>query len=285
MAPQREIALTQVTEWADGSVRAHEDYLAAEEPLEIRVDGRSLAVTMRTPGNDEELAAGFLLTEGIVESRGQIAAIQRPGAGVGPGCNVLNVELRDCAFDPERNKRNFFATSSCGICGKATIDAVRLRGLRGLSSSFSVDPEILCTLPERLRANQQVFGRTGGLHAAALFNVGGELLALREDIGRHNAVDKIVGWALLGGMIPLSSHVLMVSGRGGFEIVQKALAASIPVVASVSAPSSLAVQLANELNLTLIGFLRERRFVVYAGQERCLAPVHTAPSLADRAPR
>ena len=285
MAPQREIELTQVTEWSDGSVRAHEDYLAAEEPLEIRVDGRSLAVTMRTPGNDEELAAGFLLTEGIVESKSQIAAIQRPGAGVGPGCNVLNVELRDCAFDPEQTKRNFFATSSCGICGKATIDAVRTRGLRALGAGFTVDPEILCALPERLRTNQQVFGRTGGLHAAALFNAGGELLALREDIGRHNAVDKIVGWALLGGMIPLSRHVLMVSGRGGFEIVQKALAAGIPVVASVSAPSSLAVQLAKELNLTLIGFLRERRFVVYAGQERCLAPAHSVPSLADRAPR
>jgi FdhD protein len=284
MAPQREIELTRVTEWSDGSVRAREDYLAAEEPLEIRVGGRSLAVTMRTPGNDEELAAGFLLTEGIVESQNQIAAIQRSRAGLGQGCNVLNVELRDCVFDPERNKRNFFATSSCGICGKATIDAVRARGLRALGNGFSVDPEILCTLPERLRANQQVFGRTGGLHAAALFDAGGELLALREDIGRHNAVDKIVGWALLGGMIPLSSHVLMVSGRGGFEIVQKALAAGIPIVASVSAPSSLAVQLAKELNLTLIGFLRERRFVVYAGQERCLATTHTGPSLADRVP-
>jgi FdhD protein len=275
MAPQRDIELTRVTEWSDGSVHAHEDCLAAEEPLEIRVGGRSLAVTMRTPGDDEELAAGFLLTEAILESREQIAAIQRAGAG--PGCNIVNVELRDCAFDPEQMKRNFFATSSCGICGKATIDAVRARGLRALSSGFTVDPEILCALPEKLRANQQVFGRTGGLHAAALFDSRGELLALREDIGRHNAVDKIVGWALLGGLVPLSNHILMVSGRGGFEIIQKALAASIPVVASVSAPSSLAVQLAKELNLTLVGFLRERRFVVYAGPERCLAATAAEP--------
>jgi FdhD protein len=284
MTPQRDIELTRVTEWSDGSIHAHEDYLAAEEPLEIRVDGCSLAVTMRTPGNDEELAAGFLLTEGLIESREQIAAIRPTGTGVGPGCNVVNVELRNCTLDPERTKRNFFATSSCGICGKATIDAIRARGLRALGNGFSVDPGILCALPERLRANQQVFGRTGGLHAAALFDAAGELLALREDIGRHNAVDKIVGWALLGGMIPLSIHILMVSGRGGFEIVQKALAAGIPVVASVSAPSSLAVQLARELNLTLIGFLRERRFVVYAGQERCLAVTPPALSLADRAP-
>ena len=271
MAQQRDIELAQVTEWSDGIVRAHEDHLAVEEPLEIRVGAHSLAVTMRTPGNDEELAAGFLLTEGIIESREQIATIQRMGSGVEPGCNMVNMELQNCTVDPERAKRNFFATSSCGICGKATIDAVRTRGLRALGGGFSADPEILCTLPEKLRANQQVFGRTGGLHAAALFDSSGGLLALREDIGRHNAVDKIVGWALLSGTIPLSRHILMVSGRGGFEIVQKALAAAIPIVASVSAPSSLAVQLAKELNLTLIGFLRERRFVIYAGQQRCLA--------------
>jgi len=260
----------QVTEWLDGEVRAHEDYLAAEEPLEIRVGGRSLAVTMRTPGHDEELGAGFLLTEGVITSRDQIAAIQKPGGTAGPGCNLVNIELQSCMFDAERLQRNFYATSSCGICGKASIEAVRARGLRPLSGGFSCDPEVLCTLPEKLRANQQVFGRTGGLHAAALFDGSGELLAVREDVGRHNAVDKVVGWALLNESVPLSTYVLMVSGRGGFEIVQKALVAGIPVVASVSAPSSLAVRLAKELNLTLVGFLRERRFVIYAGQERCL---------------
>jgi len=268
------IELTRVTEWVNGQVRAHEDSLAAEEPLEIRIGARSLAVTMRTPGHDEELAAGFLLTEGIIASRTQIAAIQRPDASKGPSCNLVSVELQNCAFDADKLQRNFYATSSCGICGKASIEAVRSRGLRALAGGFVVDPEILCTLPERLRANQQVFGRTGGLHAAALFDVNGELLALREDVGRHNAVDKVVGWALLRDLVPLSEYVLMVSGRGGFEIVQKALGAGIPVVASVSAPSSLAVQLAKELNLTLIGFLRERRFVIYAGQERCV----TAPA-------
>jgi FdhD protein len=275
------IERTQVTEWVDGDVRAHEDWLAAEEPLEIRVGGRSLAVTMRTPGNDEELAAGFLLTEGIIAARGQIAAIQRPSAVAGPSCNLVNVELQNCSFNAERLQRNFYATSSCGICGKASIEAVRARGLRALSGGFNIDPEILCTLPEKLRANQQVFGRTGGLHAAALFDAHGELLALREDIGRHNAVDKVVGWALMSEKTPLSKHLLMVSGRGGFEIVQKALAADIPVVASVSAPSSLAVQLAKELNQTLVGFLRERRFVVYAGQERCVAKSAAGPTLVN----
>jgi FdhD protein len=156
---------------------------------------------------------------------------------------------------------------------------VRARGLSALGGGFAIDPEVLCGLPEKLRANQQVFGRTGGLHAAGLFDAKGELLVLREDIGRHNAVDKVAGWALMNATVPLSNHVLMVSGRGGFEIVQKALVAGIPVVASVSAPSSLAVQLAKELNLTLVGFLRERRFVVYAGQERCRAMSTARPPL------
>jgi FdhD protein len=268
---KQSIEQTRVTEWVDGEVRAHEDFLAAEEPLEIRVGELALAVTMRTPGDDEELAAGFLLTEGIIASRGQIAAIRRPETSKGPSCNLVSVELQDCAFEAKKVQRNFFANSSCGICGKASIEAVRTRGLRPLGGGFRIDPEILCTLPEKLRANQQVFGRTGGLHAAALFDANGEMLVLSEDIGRHNAVDKVVGWALLRDLVPLSQNVLMVSGRGGFEIVQKALAGGIPVVASVSAPSSLAVQLARELNLTLVGFLRERRFVVYGGQERCVA--------------
>jgi len=164
--------------------------------------------------------------------------------------------------------RRFSAGSACGVCGKASITQLRRRGLRRPEAASLFDPEMLCQLPPKLRETQAVFGRTGGLHAAALFSSGGELLVLREDIGRHNAVDKVIGWALLEGRLPLSGHVLLVSGRGGFEIVQKAIVAGVPVVASVSAPSSLAVQLARELGLTLVGFLRGRRFVIYAGEER-----------------
>jgi FdhD protein len=264
------VELTQVIEWESGISRRVEDYLAAEEPLEIRIGRRPLTVTMRTPGHDRELAAGFLWTEGIVDQREQIIALHHNEAEAGARGNVVEVELEQGAFEPDEVQRNFFAASSCGICGKASIESIRNRGLRAPNPEFRVDPEVLCALPDRLRAAQEAFGRTGGLHAAGLFNAAGELLVIREDIGRHNAVDKVAGWALLSGLLPLSEHVLMVSGRGGFEIVQKALAAGVPVVASVSAPSSLAVRLARELNLTLIGFLRGSRFVVYAGQERCV---------------
>lgn len=268
--PARSVELTGVTEWSDGSVRSVDDCLAREEPLEIRVDGAPVAVTMRTPGSDLELAAGFLLTEGIISSREQLGPMRAPGAAEEVGRNVVEVELRDVRFEPEENTRNFFAASSCGICGKASIEAVRQRGLRAPDRTLRVDPEVLCRLPEALRAGQAVFERTGGLHAAALFDAQGNLAAVREDIGRHNAVDKLVGWALLEDRVPLRRYVLMVSGRGGFEIVQKALAAGVPVVASVSAPSSLAVRLARELGLTLVGFLRGRRFVIYAGDFRLL---------------
>lgn len=267
--PERSVEVTQVTEWAEGSARTMQDWLAAEEPLEIRIGDAALTVTMRTPGHDLELAAGFLLTEGVIESADQIAEIRAGQAEAGKNCNVVQVELRDVAFDSEEMRRNFFAASSCGICGKASIDAIRRRDLLRPDPDFRVAPEVLCGMPEVLRSEQAVFSRTGGLHAAALFNADGRLIALREDIGRHNAVDKIVGWALLEGRIPLSRHVLLVSGRGGFEIAQKALSAGIPVLASVSAPSSLAVRLARELGLTLIGFLRGRRFVVYSGELRC----------------
>ena len=183
--------------------------------------------------------------------------------------NVVRVELApESAPDFEKMRRHFFAASSCGICGKASIYAIRSRTLGPPNPDFRLDPEVLVALPDALRASQAVFGRTGGLHAAALFDASGELLVLREDIGRHNAVDKVIGWALLEGRVPLGDIVLLVSGRGGFEIVQKAIIAGLPVVASVSAPSSLAVQLARELRLTLIGFLRGRRFVIYAGEER-----------------
>jgi FdhD protein len=268
-APERSLELTQVMEWNEGRFLPHDDALAAEEPLEIRIGDVPLTVTMRTPGHDEELTAGFLLTEGIVESASQIVALRSYITSAAGKSNGVEADLRDCEFDPAQMQRNFFAASSCGICGRASIDAIRQRGLRAPNPDFRFDPELLCTLPDKLRAAQTVFGHTGGLHAAALFDASGNPIVLREDIGRHNAVDKVVGWALLQRRLPLNEYIMLVSGRGGFEIVQKALSAGIPVLASVSAPSSLAVQLARELGLTLAGFLRGRRFVLYSGASRC----------------
>jgi FdhD protein len=266
----RSVDLTQVTEWNDGIATRKDDFLAAEEPLEIRIGESPLSVTMRTPGHDVELAAGFLFTEGLVQRREQIVALENVTSDDdGKRGNLVHAELSSDALpDFDKLRRHFFAASSCGICGKASIDAVRSRLLRIPNPDFRVAPNLLVSLPEALRSAQDVFERTGGLHAAALFDSGGKLLIVREDIGRHNAVDKIIGWALLNDRIPLSDCVLLVSGRGGFEIIQKAIVAGIPVVASVSAPSSLAVQLARELRLTLIGFLRGNRFVVYAGDDR-----------------
>ena len=265
----RSIEVTQVTEWRDGLVRREQDYLVTEEPLEIRVGRIPLSVTMRTPGHDLELAAGFLFTEGLVQKREQMVALDE-GKTENPEAsgNLVQVELAGTELERERMQRNFFAASSCGICGKASIDAIRVRGIAAPNPEFRFDPDLLCTLPDKLRAAQTIFGRTGGLRAAGLFSSEGELLAVREDVGRHNAVDKIVGWALLGGRLPLSQCALMVSGRGGFEIIQKALVAGIPLVASVSAPSGLAVRLARELGLTLVGFLRGRRFLIYSGEQR-----------------
>jgi len=268
------IELTQVMEWSDGTVHAFDDALAAEEPLEIQVDGVPLTVTMRTPGNDVELAAGFLLSEGIIDSREQLAAIRTATPDSMAKSNRVEVRLKDSDFDATRLQRNFFAASGCGICGRASIEAVRNRRLHTLDRNFRIAPQVLNTLPNMLRARQTVFDRTGGLHAAALFDAEGRLIAIREDIGRHNAVDKLIGWAALENRVPLSTCMLMVSGRGGFEIVQKALAAGIPVIACVSAPSSLAVKLARELGGTLIGFVRGQRFVVYSGGFRCLPDLH-----------
>ncbi len=270
MPPPRSVDLTLVQEWQDGRLRPFQDYLAGEEPLEIRAGDVPVSVTMRTPGHDLELAAGFLFTEGLIQRREQIRSIA-PASGCKPTeqGNIVQVDLdADALAGLDRVRRNFYATSSCGICGKASIDSVRLRGIPPPNPDFRVSAETLCLLPDSLRAGQAIFGRTGGLHAAALFSAQGELEVQREDIGRHNAVDKIAGWALLGGRLPLSNSLLMVSGRGGFEIIQKAAATGIPLVASVSAPSSLAVRLARELRMTLVGFLRGRRFVVYAGEER-----------------
>jgi len=264
----RSVELTQVVEWEDEKAARVQDYVAAEEPLEMSCGRLSLGVTLRTPGNDEELVAGFLFTEGIISRREDVSAIH-VGKGNGAEANVARVAFAEgVRLAPRSGTRKFSAGSACGICGKASIEQLRQRGLRRPECGSPVEPEMLLGLPDKLRGAQAIFGRTGGLHAAGLFDANGELLVLREDIGRHNAVDKVVGWALLGGRLPLRDHILLVSGRGGFEIVQKAIRAGVPVLASVSAPSSLAVRLARELGLTLVGFLRGRRFVVYAGEER-----------------
>lgn len=248
------------------------DSLAVEEPLEIRVRGASIAVTMRTPGHDHELAAGFLLTEGVVARRSDIVEIAHCQQGeAADRDNIINVYLApDVELDLERLTRHVFASSSCGLCGKATIESVQQCFPR-IDSKFRVDSGIIPTLPGKLRAHQATFDRTGGLHAAALFDAQGELLVAREDVGRHNAVDKSLGERFLGGHA-MTDIVLMVSGRASFEIMQKALAAGIPIIAAVSAPSSLAVDFAKKNGQTLIGFLRGDSFNVYSGPER-LKPV------------
>jgi FdhD protein len=266
----RSIGLTQVLEWNNNEVRRVQDYLAGEEPLEMRAGRQHIGLTMRTPGNDCELVTGFLFTEGIISRREEILSIEARGDSSrsrGAASNVVRVKLK-AGTQLGTAKRNFSAGSACGVCGKESIAQLRRRGIHPPDRVSRFDPDTLCELPEKLRETQAIFGRTGGLHAAALFTFSGEIVVLREDIGRHNAVDKVIGWALMNGKLPLDGHALMVSGRGGFEIVQKALSAGIPLLASISAPSSLAVQLARELNLTLIGFLRGRRFIVYSAEQR-----------------
>jgi len=227
-------------------------------------------VTMRTPGDDFELAAGFLHSEGIIDRQDDICRISYGSGADGEKTgNIVEVTLRDDRdFDLGALQRHFVAASACGICGRTSIEAVRSREMPPPNPGFSVEPTVLTRLPAVLRSDQRVFSRTGGLHAAGLFDAAGTLMLVREDIGRHNAVDKAIGNALLHGGLPLSERILLVSGRGGFEIVQKALVAGVPILASVSAPSSLAVQLARDGGLTLIGFLRERRFVVYSHPDR-----------------
>ncbi|MDH2415313.1 formate dehydrogenase accessory sulfurtransferase FdhD [Nocardioides sp. CER19] len=257
-----------------GAPRVREDKLAAEEPLEIRLGGRSLAVTMRTPGHDIELAAGFLVSEGVVAQREDISTARYCAGATDEGVNtynVLDVQLAPGVTVPEFGlERSVYTSSSCGVCGKASIDAVRTRSSYDVAGDpLVVDPELLAALPDRLRAAQEVFEQTGGLHAAGLFDGRtGELLVAREDVGRHNAVDKVVGWALEHEKLPLRGTVLMVSGRASFELTQKASMAGIPVLAAVSAPSSLAVELAEEAGLTVVGFLRGTSMVVYSRPER-----------------
>lgn len=268
--PSSPVEVTGVTEWQEGKISRFQDYLAGEEPLEIRIGTSPISVTMRTPGHDLELASGFLLTEGVIKGAEQITSLRQVSTR-GYKRNVVRVDLaRDVAIKPALLQRNFLTSSSCGICGKASIDAVRVRGITRPNPHLRIAPDILCLLPDALLSAQTLFGRTGGLHAAGLFDTTGKLIALREDVGRHNAVDKLIGWALLEKRLPLKELLLLVSGRGSFEIVQKALVAGLPVVACVSAPSSLAVQLAWEFNLTLVGFLRGKRFVVYTGEDRVM---------------
>lgn len=265
---QRSVQSSAVSEWNDGKVRRLNDSLAGEEPLLIQVADQALTVTMRTPGDDFELAAGFLFTEGIVRSREEIISLGWADDSEAEH-HAVHVELQaEALLRSQETKRNFLANSSCGLCGKTSLEAVYARGITPPNPDFRLNPQVLCGLPETLRPAQTLFGRTGGLHMAALFDPSGKLLALKEDVGRHNAVDKLVGWALLQGHLPLANCALLASGRGGFEIIQKSLMAGIPLLASVSAASSLAVQMAREFGLTLVGFLRDRRFVVYSGEER-----------------
>jgi FdhD protein len=257
----------------DGRVVTRPDTLAVEEPLEIRVDGRSMAVTMRTPGDDVDLAIGFLLTEGLIRSGEDVVTARFCAGSTDEGVNtfnVLDIVLADDVPAPAPSaERTFYTTSSCGVCGKASIDAIRTHSRWPVDTDpLRLDPEVLISLPGKLRSDQKVFERTGGLHAAGLFTDTGELLCLREDVGRHNAVDKIVGWAAREGSLPLAGAVLQVSGRASFELVQKAVMAGIPMLAAVSAPSSLAVELAAESGMTLVGFLRGSSYNVYSGAER-----------------
>jgi FdhD protein len=256
----------------NGTADARADLLTVEEPLEIRVDGEPLTVTMRTPGDDIDLAAGFLFTEGLLASLDEVDEIRMcdenaAAVSVRPGAEPLVARVAA--------NRNFLTTSACGVCGKDSIASVRVRSAFDVAADpVRVSPAVLAGLPDRLREAQRVFGRTGGLHAAGLFGPDGTLLVLREDVGRHNAVDKVSGWALRNGLLPLAGHVLLVSGRASFELVQKAVMIGVPVLAAVSAPSSLAASLAEETGLTLVGFLRGTTMNVYTGAERLTA---TAP--------
>jgi len=251
-----------------------EDRLAVEEPLEIRLEygpeasrvRKSISITMRTPGHDPELACGFLFTEGLLAERAEMLRVEP----CGPSGNVTRVDLSpDLPVDLARLERHFYTSSSCGVCGKASIDALRIQSRFPVASQgLCVTPSLIHSLPAALRSSQEVFESTGGLHASALFSLEGKLLSLREDVGRHNALDKVIGAAFLAGELPLSNCILLVSGRASFELVQKAAMAGISVFAAVGAPSSLAVELARECGMTLLGFVRDQRFNIYSGEER-----------------
>ena len=260
----------------DGRLTDKLDQVAIEEPLEIRVvsgpkekrRGKAVSITMRTPGNDEELALGFLFTEGILTNRQQIKHVERLAQGQ-DAANTIRVELTyDTDFDVQKLQRNFYMTSSCGVCGKASLDALRNQDFSAVQSEFRIAASTISKLPEILREDQDAYLRTGGIHAAGLFDQNSNLLMLREDVGRHNALDKLIGARLQSGNLPANEQALVVSGRASFELLQKSLAAGIPVFIAVGAPSSLAVDLAKEFNITLVGFASASRFNIYANPQR-----------------
>lgn len=275
MPSRHSINIKQVNQ---NNFSSKEDLLAVEEPLEIQMrwhkDGqshqKSISITMRTPGHDQDLAIGFLLTEGIIQDMDQIASVGRPAFPVTTEENRILVELRaDIAIDISKLERHFYTSSSCGVCGKASIDAIYATGIQPLETEhFKVNHQVIHQLPDLLRQQQAVFDDTGGLHAAALFSADGKLELLREDVGRHNAVDKLIGAAFQQNKLPLSDSLILVSGRASFELIQKALMAGIPLLAAVGAPSSLAVQLAEESGMTVLGFVRSERYNIYCHPQR-----------------
>ena len=278
ISPQNSVQHVRITRCREGGSRRRRDAVAVEEPLEIRLltagtagnERHNVAVTMRTPGHDFELAAGFLFGEGILRRREDLAELTYCRSDDPQQYNIVEARLRpDAPFDPSLLNRNFYTSSSCGVCGKASLEAVEVRGCDTLAGDgVQVDAAVVQSLPRVLRDGQRTFDRTGGLHAAGLFQPDGTVLAIREDVGRHNAVDKIVGRAFLEAALPLRGHVLAVSGRTSFEIIQKALSAGIPVVVAVGAPSSLAVDLATRFGMTLVGFAKDDGFNVYANRRR-----------------
>ena len=266
----------EILSFDDGVASRHNDSVVTEEPLEIRVSiaGRSktVAVTMRTPGADFELAAGFLFGEGVISRREQVVSISYCKDDDLPAdqlYNIVIVEL-DPSAEPDLRPldRHFYVSSACGVCGKANLEAIALRGVKPLAGGPEVTTDILSSLPDALGDSQRVFARTGGLHSAGLFEPAGHLVAGREDVGRHNALDKLIGWAFLEDRLPLAGHIVMLSGRSSYELAQKCVSAGVPVLCSVSAPSSLAVDVADRFSMTLVGFLRGKKMNVYAGAER-----------------
>ena len=287
MKPAEALVETNVYRVTRDSTERRDDALAVEEPLEIRIGlpgksedrHRAISITMRTPGDDGELAAGFLFTEGIVQNPGQIRQIRHCGLKIGRegslidraaalNSNTIRVDLADGVdVDLKRLERHFYTTSSCGVCGKSSIEALHT-GAKRVTDGPVIDSDLIHSLPKKLRASQDTFDKTGGLHASALFNFDGEIEIVREDVGRHNALDKLIGAKFLAGEMPLAEKMLLVSGRASFELVQKALMAGIPILAAVGAPSSLAVELAGEFGMTLVGFVRDGSFNVYSCPER-----------------
>ncbi|HEY9703996.1 MAG TPA: formate dehydrogenase accessory sulfurtransferase FdhD [Allocoleopsis sp.] len=254
------------------------DTVATEEPLEIRIidpvsdTKQTLAITMRTPGSDFELAAGFIYNEGIINKRNEIKTMSycvNPQLDGKQQQNIINIQFQaNVRLDLPSLERHFFTTSACGVCGKASMESLKIKGCHNINTTEQIGLDIIYNLASQFNSNQQIFSKTGGLHAAALFNYQGQILKSREDVGRHNALDKLIGSELLADNLPLNNHIVMVSGRTSFEIVQKCIMAKVPIICGISAPSSLAVLLAQEFNITLIGFLRENRFNVYTGWER-----------------